>query len=118
MSLRLEMLQVARLAPQMLGDSAELVRGFFARQFSAEGGGHDRAGRAELYYTIFALAGLQAMQAEMPLARVEPWLRGFGDGAALDFVHLGALARCWAAVGLEKMPAGFAPALLDRKSVV
>ena len=103
-SLRLEMLQVARLAPKMLGDSAELVRGFFARQFAAEGGGRDREGRADLYYTIFALAGLQAMQAEMPVGRTEPWLHGFGDGAGLDFVHLGALARCWAVVGLEKMP--------------
>ena len=113
-SLRLEMLQVARLAPKMLGDSAELVRAFFERQFSDEGGGRDREGRADLYYTIFALAGLQAMQAEMPPDRTEPWLCGFGDGAALDFVHLGALARCWAAVGLEKMPAGLAASVLAR----
>ena len=113
-SLRLEMLQVARLAPKMLGDSAELVRGFFARQFAAEGGGRDREGRADLYYTIFALAGLQAMQAEMPVGRTEPWLHGFGDGAGLDFVHLGALARCWAVVGLEKMPDGCAAAVLAR----
>ena len=111
------MLQVARLAPQMLGDSAELVRGFCARQFSAEGGGHDRAGRADLYYTIFALAGLEALQdgeIEDWKLKIENWLARFGDGAALDFVHLGALARCWAAVGLEKMPAGLAAAVLAR----
>ncbi len=116
-SLRLEMLQVARLAPKMLGDSAKLVRGFFARQFSAEGGGRDREGRADLYYTIFALAGLQAMQdLENGKWKMEngKWLAQFGDGAALDFVHLGALARCWAAVGLEKMPAGLAAAVLAR----
>src|SRR5204863_7905153 len=39
---------------------------------------------------------------------------GFGDGASLDFVHLCALARCWAAVGLEKMPIDLADALLAR----
>ena len=119
MSLRLEMLQVARLAPKMLGDSAGLVRGFFERQFAAEGGGRDRAGQADLYYTIFALAGLQALQLDLStlnsqLSTSVPWLRGFGDGAGLDFVHLGALARCWAAVGLKKMPDGLADALLAR----
>ena len=113
-SLRLEMLQVARLAPKMLGDSADLVRAFFARQIAEEGGGRDRDGRPDLYYTIFALAGLQAMQADVPVSGVERWLLAFGDGAALDFVHLGALARCWAAVGLEKVPPGLAAAVLAR----
>ncbi len=114
MSLRLQMLQVARVAPKMLGESAGLVREFFLRQITEEGGGRDRAGRADLYYTIFALAGLQALQAEAPVERVEDWLRRFGAGAGLDFVHLGALARCWAAVGLEQMPAGLADAVLER----
>ena len=114
MSLRLEMLQVARLGPKMLGDSAGLVRAFFEMQFAEEGGGRDRAGKPDLYYTIFALAGLQAMQAAVPEERVAQYLRGFGDGAGLDFVHLGALARCWAALGLEKLPVGLADALLAR----
>jgi prenyltransferase beta subunit len=98
----------------MLGESAGLVREFFLREFTKDGGGRDREGRADLYYTIFALAGLQALQAEVPGERVELWLRGFGDGAGLDFVHLGALARCWAAVGGEQMPSGLAEALLGR----
>ena len=108
------MLQVARVAPKALGDSAELVRAFFAGQLSPEGGGRDREGRTDLYYTIFALAGLQAVQAELPAERLEKWLRTFGDGAELDFVHLGALARCWAALGSERMPAGFVEKLLVR----
>lgn len=103
--MRLEMLQVARLAPAMLGESAPLVRDFFQRQFSETGGGRDRDERADLYYTIFALAGLQALQAELPVERVDQYLRGFGDGADLDFVHLGALARCWAAIGVRAAPA-------------
>jgi len=116
-SLRLEMLQVARLAPKVLGDSAELVRAFFARQFTAEGGAGDRTGKPDLYYTIFALAGRQAMQmegGEMWKEKIENWLRAFGDGDGLDFVHLGALARCWAAIGLETMPASLAEKLLAR----
>jgi prenyltransferase beta subunit len=112
MSLRLEMLQVARLAPKTLGESAGLVRNFLLRQLTPEGGGCDRAGRPDLYYTIFVLAGLEALQSELPVARVEPFVRGFAGGKRLDFVHLGALARCQAAIGLEKMPQGSAQALL------
>ena len=118
MSLRLQMLQIARVAPKVLEDSADLVRAFFARQFSTEGGAMDRGGKPDLYYTIFALAGLQAMQAEGEIEnrklKIENWLASFGDGAGLDFVHLSALARCRAAVGLEDMPAGYPDSLLAR----
>ena len=99
MSLRLQMLQIARVAQKALGDSAGLVRDFLLRQITLEGGGADRAGQADLYYTIFVLAGLEALQAEIPKPRVEPFVSGFGDGENLDFVHLGALARCRAAIG-------------------
>jgi hypothetical protein len=112
------MLQIARVAPKVLEDSADLVRAFFARQFSPEGGAMDRAGKPDLYYTIFALAGLQAMQAEQEIAdcksQIANWLRSFGGGEALDFVHLSALARCWAAMGLDDAPAGLADTLLSR----
>jgi len=89
----------------LLGDSTELVRDFFRRQLSSDGAGFDRAGRPDLYYTIFALAGLQSLDAEMPQEKVAAFLRSHREGAALDFVHLSALARCWSVVG-------------DRKSVV
>ena len=105
MSMRLEMLQVARLAPATLGESAALVRDFFQRQFTEEGGARDRDGEPDLYYTIFALAGLEVMRVELPVERVARYLRGFDSGPALDFVHLGALARCWAAVGARDAPA-------------
>ena len=114
MSLRLQMVQIARVAQKALGDSAGLVRDFLLRQITPEGGGADRAGRADLYYTIFVLAGLEALQAEIPKARMEPFVSGFRDGGNLDFVHLGALARCHAAMGVEKMPHGFADAILAK----
>jgi prenyltransferase beta subunit len=108
------MLQVARVAPKMLGDSADLVREFFARQFTEAGGAGDRDGRPDLYYTIFALAGQQTLQVEPTTDRLATWLQNFGEGADLDFIHLSALARCWAAVGLEKMRDGLAASLLRR----
>ena len=114
MSLRLQMLQIARVAQKALGDSAQLVRDFLIRQITPEGGGADRSGRPDLYYAIFVLAGLEALQAELPIEKVRPFVDSFGDGTALDFVHLSALARCRAAIGLEKMPHGFSDAILAR----
>lgn len=114
MSLRLQLLQVARLAPRLLGDSTDLVREFFRQQLSPEGAGRDRDGRPDLYYTIFALAGLQALDVEVPREKVEAFLRSHGDGEKLDFVHVSALARCWAVVGRERFPQGLERALLER----
>lgn len=113
MSLRLQLLQVARLAPRLLGDSTDLVRDFFRAQLTPEGGGRDRAGRPDLYYTTFTLAGLQALDAAVPVQSVEGYLRSFGQGTGLDFVHLSALARCWAAIGRDRMPPGLDRTLLD-----
>ena len=70
MSLRIQMLQVARLAPRLLGDSTDLVRNFFRQQLTPEGAGRDRAGRPDLYYTIFTLAGMQALEIEVPTERI------------------------------------------------
>src|SRR5947207_11003651 len=61
MSLRLEMLQVARLACQVLGDSAELTRRFLYGQVNEDGGFKDRGGKSDLYYTVFGLQGLAAL---------------------------------------------------------
>lgn len=114
MSLRLQLLQVARLAPKLLGDSTELVRQFLIRQWTSEGGAQDRSGRPDLYYTIFNLAGMQALQMQVPRDAVAGFLRGFNDGDGLDFVHLAALARSWAAIDRHTMPADLDRTLLER----
>jgi prenyltransferase beta subunit len=92
------MLQVARLAPKLLGDSTELVAGFLRSQLNDDGGFGGRDGKSDLYYTVFGLEGLLALQAELPASRSAVYLRSFGDGTELDFVHLTCLARCWAAL--------------------
>src|SRR5439155_2548786 len=104
MSLRLEMLQVARLAPKLLGESAELIRHFLQSQQNQDGGFPDRSGKSDLYYTVFGLDGLLALQAEMPGARVAAYLKSFGDGEGLDFVHLCCLARAWATISHQARP--------------
>jgi len=113
-SLRLQLLQVARLAPRLLGDSTDLVREFYRQQITPEGGGRDRVGRPDLYYSTFALAGMQALDVAVPVEQLEGYLRSFGTGESLDFVHVSALARCWAFADVKKMPDGLDRALLER----
>jgi prenyltransferase beta subunit len=97
-SFRLEMLQVARVAPKALGESSELVRQFVLSKLSA-GGFSDREGRPDLYYSVFGIEALLALQADIPREQIRTWLRKFGDGAGLDFVHLCSLARCGGDIG-------------------
>jgi hypothetical protein len=93
------MLQVARLAPNLLQEDAEPVAAFLRSQFNPDGGARDRAGNSDLYYTVFALEGLIALRQDPPTLTVRAYLERHGDGEGLDFVHLTCLARCWAALG-------------------
>jgi hypothetical protein len=106
------MLQVARLAPNLLQEAADRVSEYIGTQFNEDGGAKDRAGKSDLYYSVFALDGLIALRREPPLDRVRPWLESFGDGEGLDFIHQTCLARCWAAAG--KAPAPTAEKLAGR----
>ena len=106
-SLRLEMLQVARLAPKVLGaDGAGLVEAMVRSRQNADGGFQDRGGRSDVYYTVFALDALAALQVPLPLEPVRKFLQTFGDGAGLDFVHLCCLARLWGYFPESERPGG------------
>lgn len=100
------MLQVARLAPNLLQEAAEPVARFLTEQLNVDGGARDRSGTSDLYYTVFTLEALIALRQELPVDRVRPYLESFGAGGGLDFVHFASLARCWAAIG-EKWSTGF-----------
>ncbi len=90
------MLQVARLAPKVLGDAATLVADFLRSTQTADGGFADRGGRSDLYYSVFAIEGLFALRADLPLPAFRRFLDSFGGGETLDFVHACCLARCYA----------------------
>ena len=62
MSLRLEMLQVARMAPSLLRDSSELIRDFVLSRLDDSGGFLGREDRPDLYYTVFGLDCLLALR--------------------------------------------------------
>ena len=79
------MLQVARLAPSLLREASSPVAEFFLSQFNDDGAAIDRAGRSDLYYTVFALEGLIALQRDAPRALL------LELGAQLALQLLGAL---------------------------
>jgi hypothetical protein len=99
------MLQVARLAPKQLGESRDLVATFLRESLNPDGGFQDRAGASDLYYTVFGLDALIALQEPLPVEETAAYLTTFGDGAGLDFVHLACLARAWGAIRRQPDPA-------------
>jgi prenyltransferase beta subunit len=108
------MLQVARLAPKVLGDATELVTKFLLSQQNSDGGFRDRKGQSDLYYTVFALDALTAVQRTIDPGPVRRFINSFGDGQDLDFVHLCALARCWSAIQSAPLPHELAATLIGR----
>jgi hypothetical protein len=102
------MLQIARLAPKQLGESRDLVAAFLRSRLNPDGGFQNRTGDSDLYYTVFGLEGLIALQESVPDDVVIPYLRRFNAVESLDLVHLACLARCWASVtrDLTTVPVG------------
>lgn len=102
------MLQVARLAPRQLGESRDLVAAFLRSCLNPDGGFRNRTGDSDLYYTVFGIEGLIALQEPVPAEQTIPFLRSFDALDQLDLVHLASLARCWAAVSrdVSMVPAG------------
>ncbi|MCF6313104.1 MAG: hypothetical protein L3J39_11690 [Verrucomicrobiales bacterium] len=100
MSLRLEMLQVARLGPSVLGEEAsQLIEAFIRSQQNPDGGFKDRDSTSDLYYTSFAIDALTALQADLPEDSIAAYLNGqFKKISELDFVHLCCLARASSAL--------------------
>jgi hypothetical protein len=119
-SLRQDVLRAARRAKAALPDAgatAAFVRG----QALPDGGFRDRSGKADLYYSVFGLQCLLALEptsdpateyAPEPAAEAartgtcaERYLGSFADPRALDLVHAACLARLWALVR-PRHPAG------------
>jgi hypothetical protein len=111
MSLRLEMLQVARLARTLLGDEAsDLVERFIRSQQNEDGGFRDRDGESDLYYTSFAIDALTALQVPLPEDSLKAFLESRMTSLdELDFVHLCCLVRCASALTVCPAIAALAP---------
>jgi prenyltransferase beta subunit len=96
------MLQVARLSRKPLAEAASQVATFLRSQQNRDGGFRDRDGKSDLYYTVFGLEGLIALQEQLPVDVATRYLESFGAGDDLDLVHRSCLARAWACLPPER----------------
>ncbi|MEX2214428.1 MAG: prenyltransferase/squalene oxidase repeat-containing protein [Phycisphaeraceae bacterium] len=101
--MRLETLQVARLSPKLLSEARDLVADYVRSQFrldpaTGEGAFINRAEKPDLYYTVFGIDCLLALREDLPRGALLKYAESFGEGEGLDLVHLGCLARLWAAM--------------------
>ncbi|MBT3200853.1 MAG: terpene cyclase/mutase family protein [Phycisphaerales bacterium] len=99
MTIRQEMLKAAKRSANLLGESTRLVVSFLNEQLTPAGGFRGRSDTPDLYYTLFAIESLIALDAPLPTETIAPWIASLGDGADLDLVHLACLARCRTAIG-------------------
>ncbi len=97
LTLRSEMQRAAAAGAATLGDAAELLATFIHGRLGSGGGFRGRGNQEDLYYTVFGLGLLTALDRPAPPKAAE-YLASFGDGEGLDFVHLTCLARCLASL--------------------
>ena len=104
MSIRRRMLKAAGRAEILLKDRVVPVVDFIKDKLNEEGGFQDRAGRSDLYYTVFGIESLLALEEELPRDKITGYLAKFGQGQSLDLVHLACLVRCWADISYPARP--------------
>ena len=115
MTISKEMLASAARAVTLLGSTrAAEIGEFYRRLLMPDGGFADRAGKSDLYYTVFGLQACRALGVELPVGSVSSYLHGFGEGERLDMVHLSCLARCRAVLDGQACPSDLRLAMLAR----
>jgi hypothetical protein len=98
MSLKLQMLQVATLAPRTLGESTDLVCEFIHSQRLQNGAFKNRAGAGDLYYTLFGIECMRALKVDIDANQISEYCASFEKPENLDLIHLCCLIRTWSNV--------------------
>jgi len=89
-----EMIRTAALANLLLhAEGAAAIGTFLESQRNPDGGFRGRAPGSDLYYTVFGLSSLAALNHPLPATSAAPFLAA-ADRSDLDFVHLASAARC------------------------
>ena len=95
MTLRQDMIQTIAKAPRLLDDATDPVLRFVLGLQAGDGGFRGRGRSSDLYYTVFALEIMIALECPLSTDRMQGFLKSF-DHSTMDLVHLASLARCWA----------------------
>ncbi len=113
-SISMDMLDLAKQAAPYFGARRDDIVAFLKSQLTPEGGFCDRAGDADLYYSVFGIDCMLALGEPLPTQQLQAYLTTFGDGEDLDFMHLTCLARCWARVAGTDAPEEVKQNVLNR----
>ncbi|MGQ9660873.1 MAG: prenyltransferase/squalene oxidase repeat-containing protein [Kiritimatiellia bacterium] len=79
-------------------ESLRKVADFLRGQLTPEGGFANRAGRSDLYYTMFGIDGLRTLGEPLEFPSLRSYIENFGSGEGLDLVDLACLVRCRSAL--------------------
>lgn len=91
------LLTASRASTLIQAEGLADIAGYAQNQLRADGGFRGRSPESDLYYTVFGLACLMALNKPLPDSALLHYLEAIKD-ATLDFVHLASAARCWAAL--------------------
>jgi len=80
------------------------IRSFIRSQMTLDGGFKNRSGASDLYYSVFGGACMQALRSVFIPRIAVRYLKQFGSGDDLDFVHRVCLARALSAVQKASTP--------------
>lgn len=93
-SLSNRLIQAAACSRRFLERNSRLrVTDFILSRQNPDGGFRGRATKSDLYYTVFAVASLKALNHPIPALKVWKYARSFGFGEGLDLVHFVSLVR-------------------------
>lgn len=85
----------ARAREMLSSEAVERIADYLANAQTDSGGFCDRAGRPDLYYTVFGLAGRIALERAIPrVENLRSFLEDRNNVDALSFVELVSLIRC------------------------
>jgi prenyltransferase beta subunit len=111
------MIQALARAPKLLNSSTDLVRKYVMEKLGEDGGFQGRDNKSDLYYTVFGMELLIALNCTVPADLIKKYLDTFDNGHSLDLVHLSSLTRSYrnlADISPYSMDSGFKEGVIRR----
>lgn len=107
------MIAAARRSDMLIpGDARRRIHGFVESSMCGDGGYRGLASGSDIYYTVFAVQTLLAIDAPLDTKLTSKYLRRFSDGEGLDLVNLACLVRLDALLGRHAAARAAARALV------
>ncbi|MBL7106043.1 MAG: hypothetical protein ISS77_00355 [Phycisphaerae bacterium] len=96
MTIRLEMISAVSRSKVVMEDSISSVINFLTAAINPDGGFKGRDKQSDLYYTVFGLEALLALDGTFPRNQIFNFIQELTKKDPIDLVHLASLIRCYA----------------------